>query len=147
MPLLRYFLYVGGALLALLLIASAYLPEIPSAETSGPHLPVIHLYAEHRGPESLVYDTSAPLIHPAPVANAGADKPPEAAAVDASSRVSDAFAQLPPPDADKVQSAEQKKAEPKPPPRKIAKRHTVPRVRMVDRQPQFDWFGQQQRFW
>ena len=140
MPLLRYFLYVGGALLALLLIVNAYLPESPPVETSGPHLPVIHLYAEHRGPQSLVYDTSAPLIS-APAPNVEASVPPRPAEVDASGRVRDAFAQLPPPDADKVQVTEQKKAEPKPPPRKVARRHTPPPMRMVDRQPQFGQFG------
>jgi len=140
MPLLRYFLYVGGVLLVLLLIANAYLPQSAPVETTGPHLPVIHLYAEHRGPSSLVYDTSAPPI-PLPAPSVEASVPPQGAGVDASSRVRDAFGQLPPSDADKAQVAEQKKAEPKPPPRKVARRHTPPPMRMVDRQPQFGQFG------
>ena len=134
MPLLRYFLYVGGALLSLLFFANAYLPQVPSVETSGPRLPVIHLYAEHRGPQRLVYDTSAPLVSAAPAAKAEAN---------VSGNVREAYAQLPPPDAGKVSSADAKK----PPPRRIARRHSAPPLRMVYQQPQFGWFGPQPRFW
>jgi hypothetical protein len=147
MPLLRYFVYVGGTLLALLLVVNAYLPSSPAVETSGPHLPVIHIYADRTGPDRVVYDTSVAL--PAPPPNAQAGTPAQAAVVDVSGRVREAFAQLPPPDAGKVQPADAKKQDAKqPPPRKIAKRRTPPPVRMVDQQPQFGWFGPpQQRFW
>jgi hypothetical protein len=142
MPLLRYFVYVGGALLALLLVVNAYLPNTPAAETSGPRLPVIHIYADRTGPDRIVYDTSIPL--PAPATTAVASIPPPAPSAD---RVRDAFAQLPPSDAAKVQPADAKKQDAKqPPPRKIAKRRTPPPVRMVDQQ-QFGWFGPQPRFW
>jgi hypothetical protein len=143
MPVLRYFVYVGGALLALLLVMNAYLPSTPAVETSGPHLPVIHIHADRTGPDRVVYDTSIPL--PAPTATAVASVPPAAPSAD---RVRDAFAQLPPSDAAKVQPADAKKQDAKqPPPRKIAKRRTSPPVRMVDQQPQFGWFGPQPRFW
>lgn len=151
MPLLRYFLYVGGVLMALLFVANAFLPKIPSAETSGPQLPVVRLYSDRKGPERVVYDTSVPMISPAPAAKADADIPAETAVVDVSKRVRDAFAQLPPSDAGKVAAADAKKPEPKQPqpaqrPRKFAKRHTPPPVRMVDQQQQFGWFGPQ-RAW
>jgi hypothetical protein len=142
MPLLRYFAYVGGALFALLLVVNAYLPSTPAVETSGPHLPVIHIYADRTGPDRIVYDTSAPL--PAPAATAVASIPPPAPSAD---RARDAFAQLPSSDAAKVQPADTKKQDAKHPSRKIAKRRTPPPVRMVDQQPQFGWFGPQQRFW
>jgi len=151
MPLLRYFLYVGGALLALLILAGTYLPNSPAVETSGPQLPVIRLYADRKGPQRVVIDTSVPMPSVALARSAKASIPAEApaAAIDVSSRVRDAFAEFQPSDGGKVQSAEQKKPEAKPaqPPRKIARRRTGPPVRMVDRQAQFGWYGPQQRFW
>ena len=150
MPLLRYFAYVGGVLLALLFVANSYLPKAPPVESSGPHLPVIHLYAERRGPERMVFDTSTPLVNPAapaPAASADKGRPVQAAATDASSKVRDAFAELPPSEANAVQPADAKKAEAKQPPRKAARQHAAPPMRLVYRQPQFGWFGPQQRFW
>jgi len=149
MPLLRYFAYVGGVLFALLLVANSYLPKVRVVESSGPRLPVIHLYAERRGPERIVFDTSAPSINPAaPGQAASADKGRPAQAANVSSKVRDAFAELPPSEASAVQPADAKKVEAKPPPRKSARRHTAPPMRLVYRQPQFGgWFGPQQRFW
>src|SRR6516162_7720290 len=147
MPLLRYLGYVGGVLLMLILVADAYLPKLPAAQTSGPRLPVIHIYADRKGPERVVYDTSVPMNSPAPAVSADAGVPAQAAVVDVSSRVREAFGQLQPSDAGTVQSADPKKPEPKQPPRKAAKRHPHPPVRMVDQQLQFGWFGPQRRFW
>lgn len=147
MPLLRYFTYVGGVLLALLFVADAYLPKLPAVETSGPQLPAIHIHSDRRGPDRVVYDTSIPMIIPAPAANAEAVIPAQAAVADVSSRAREAFGQLPPPDAGTVRSANPKKPEPKQPLRKVAKRHAAPPMRMVDQQPQFGWFGPQRRFW
>jgi hypothetical protein len=147
MPLLRYFFYVGGVLLALLFVADACLPNLPAAETSGPQLPVIHIYSDRRGPDRVVYDTNLAMIAPAPAANAEAGIPAHAAAGDVSSSVREAFGQLQPPDAGTVRSLDPKKPEPKQPARKVAKRRAAPPVRMVDQQPQFGWFGPQQRFW
>jgi hypothetical protein len=146
MPLLRYFLYVGGALLALLFVVDANLPQLAVTENAGPHLPVIYLYADRTGPERVVFDTSDPMFAHAPVAKADAAVPAKATVVNVAARVRDAFAQLPPAEAAKLQSVEPKKPA-TPPQRKIAKRHTAPPVRMVYRQPQFDWFGPQQRYW
>ena len=144
MPLLRYFLYVGGVLIALLFFANSYLPNSPSVETSGPRLPVIHLYAERRGPERLVFDTRVPLANPVPLADAG--KAPQAPAAGVSNNVREAFAQVPPSNAGTVTSADAKKPEQKAPPRKIARRHKAPAVRLVYQQSPFGWFGPQ-RYW
>lgn len=149
MPLLRYFAYVGGVLFALLFVANFYLPKVPVVESSGPHMPVIHLYAERRGPERIVFDTSTPAVNPAalaPAASADKGHPAQAAAANVSSKVRDALAELPPSEASAVQPADAKKAEAKPPPRK-ARRHAAPPMRLVYRQPQFGWFGPQQRYW
>ena len=140
MPLVaRYFVYVGGVLLALLFVVDACLPKLPAVEASDSHLPVIRIYAQRQGPGPIIFDTSATV--PAAAVVAAARVPPPAAASDTTSSVRDALAQLPPPDAAKVQPAEAKKAEAKqPPPRKVAKRRAAPQ-HLAWRQPQFAWFG------
>jgi hypothetical protein len=132
MPLARYFLYVGGVLFALLLIADSYLPKMPLAEISGPQLPMIRIHSERKWPERVVYDTQA--IIPASAGNI-------APAGDGSRSAREAFAQLRPSDANEIRSADPKKPEPNRPQKKIAKRHLAPRVHLVARQPQFGWFG------
>lgn len=110
MPLLRYFFFVGGSLLALLLVANAALPSVPVPEslTSGTDLPQVRIHSERKLPERVVIDTSvvipgqlraAPVVVaqakpqvPAPAPQAKA----EASAISAKARVREAFAQLPP---------------------------------------------------
>ena len=140
MPLVvRYFVYVGGVLLALLFVVDACLPRLPAVEASDSHQPVIRIYAQRQGPGPIIFDTSATI--PAAAVVAAASVPPPAAASGTTSSVRDALAQLPPSDAAKVQPAEAKKAEAKqPPPRRVARRHTAPQ-RLAWRQPQFAWFG------
>ena len=140
MPLVvRYFVYVGGALLVLLFVVDACLPKLPVGEVSDSHMPVIRIYAQRQGPGPIVFDTNA-AVPAAPVVTV-ASVPPPAAVSGTTSSVRDALAQLPPPDAAKVQPAEAKKAEAKqPPPRRVAKRHTAPQ-HLAFRQPQFAWFG------
>jgi hypothetical protein len=140
MPLVaRYFVYVGGVLLALLFVVDACLPKLPVVEASDSHMPVIRIYAQRQGPGPIVFDTNAAV--PTAAVVAAASVPPPVAVSDTTSSVRDALAQLPPPDAAKVQPADAKKAEAKqPPPRKFAKRHTAPQ-RLASHQPQFAWFG------
>jgi hypothetical protein len=111
MPLLRYFLFVGGSLLALLLVANAALPSAPVPEglTSGTDLPPVRIHSDRKLPERMVFDTS--VATPGPVAILAAPvKPqvqaqapvaqapvlPAAAEMSAKARVREAFAQLPP---------------------------------------------------
>ena len=56
MPLARYFLYVGGVLLALLFILDAYLPKIPVADRAMIDLPVIRIHSDRKWPERVVYE-------------------------------------------------------------------------------------------
>jgi hypothetical protein len=110
MPLLRYFLFVGASLLALLLVANAALPSAATPEglTSGTDLPPIRIRSERKLPERVVLDTS--VATPAPVALLPASAKPQMAAVSpviqaplppvvaqmsARARVREAFAQLP----------------------------------------------------
>jgi hypothetical protein len=108
MPLLRYFLFVGASLLALLLVANAALPSAPAPEglTSATDLPPVRIHSERKLPERVVFDTStvmpvqpqaAPVVvaqvkplAPAPQAKA------ESPSISAKARVREAFAQLPP---------------------------------------------------
>jgi hypothetical protein len=137
MPLLHYFLYVGGVLLAMLFAADAYLPRLPVAARENADLPNIRIriHSDRKWPERVVYDTSHPTIIPAQIANTdpGVTVPVTVADVSTTTQVRQAFAQL--------QSSDSKKPEPKPQhKRKIAKHRAAPWV-LVAQRPQFGWFG------
>ncbi len=141
MPLARYFLFVGGALLALLFLVDACLPELPVPERADTHLTIIRIHSEQKWPQRIVYDTSIPTIIPAPE-TARADASPTASVADVSTKARQAFAQLQRSDANEFQRSDQRKREPKPQrQRKIAKRNGPPLTMLVARQPQFGWFG------
>ncbi len=111
MPFIRYFIFVGGSLLALLLVANAAIPNAPVPEglTSGTELPPIRIHSERKLPERVVIDTSVPMpagaAAPVTVAQAKpqlqaqpvAQTPvaPAIAQMSAKARVREAFAQLP----------------------------------------------------
>ena len=142
MPLARYFLWVGGALLALLFIVGFFLPKIPVAERADTHLPDIHIRSGQKWPERIVYDTNRPIILPARPESTEANAP-TATVADISTKSREAFAQLQRTEANQLQrSSDQKKPEAKlQRQRKIAKRKVAPPTRLVARQPQFGWFG------
>ena len=116
MPLLRYFIFVGGSLLALLLVVNVVLPAAPLSETStsGSDLPPVRIHSDRKLPDRVVFDTSAVLpgqTQAAPVVvaqakpqpqittqaqtQAKAPMPPAMAQMSAKERVREAFAQLP----------------------------------------------------
>ena len=66
MPLARYFLFVGGLLLALLFVADACLPKMPVAEAvnAGFDPATIRIHSDRKWPERVVFDTSHPVIVP-----------------------------------------------------------------------------------
>jgi hypothetical protein len=64
MPLARYFLLVGGALLALLFLADACMPILPLADGANSNRATIRIHSEMKLPERVVYDTSLPTIVP-----------------------------------------------------------------------------------
>jgi len=143
MPLFRYFVFVGGALLALLLISDVVLPQVPLPGnlTSGSDLPAVRIRSERKWPDRIVINTSAPMPASAAVANAEmAPAPPAVADASAKVRVRDAFAQLPESKqaGAKVAATEPNKTEVKPQPkRKVARVHSVGRPMMVAQQPRF----------
>jgi hypothetical protein len=149
MPLARYFSYMGGVLLALLLISNAYLPNLPIPDRTSSDLPVIRIHSERKWPERIVYDTSLPTTTiPAPTVNAGASATAPATVGVASARAQTrgAFAQMQSSDAPQPQLSDAKKHEPKlQGQRKIAKRRAAPRAVLMAQQPQFGFFGN--RIW
>ena len=105
MPLLRYFTYVGGALVALLFLASALIPQAAPVTEHDAARPVIRITSDKVGPPRVDFDTSvrAPVL---PVAIL-----PKSAAVPAPTR--EAMAQLAPPPAAAIAPASPIKVEPK----------------------------------
>jgi hypothetical protein len=136
MPLARYFLYVGGALLALLLVSEPYLPKLPAADWGNSRSVVIRIHSDQKWPERIVYDTSLPTIVPTQIASIEADV--AAPEIVASTAAREAFAQLQP--ASRLSDA--RKIEPKlQRHHKIAKRRAAPPARLAAQQMQFGWFG------
>lgn len=102
MPLMRYFAFVGGALLALLLLANACLPALPGTQaarsTATADLSVIRIHSDRKWPQRVVFDTSQPTLAPVPAAApvvAEAAPAPEKAATPLKTGVREAFAQVP----------------------------------------------------
>ena len=145
LPLARYFSFVGGVLLALLLVLDACLPKVPLANRANANLPVIRIHSDRKWPERVVYDTRLPtIIIPAQVASGEASIPPPATVtnVPVRAREREAFAQMQPSDAKQLQPSNPRKREPKlQRKREIAKRHTMPPPFLAAQQPQIGWFG------
>jgi hypothetical protein len=79
MPILRYFAFVGGALLALLLIVNWSLPPLNAeAGPGGADHSAIRINSQQKWPAAVVFDTTMPTIVPQPapvVAETPAAKP------------------------------------------------------------------------
>jgi hypothetical protein len=146
MPLARYFLYVGGVLLALLFALDAFLPELPVAASVDTSVdkPIIRIHSDRKWPDRVVFDTSQPTLGPAQTANSASSLPAAATVTDSSgaARARDSYAQLQSADQSHAQVHDPKKLEKKAvQKRRIAKRRTAPPVMLVAQQPQFGFFG------
>ena len=154
MLVLRYFGYVGGSLLALLLVCNAVFPTqpLPSVLSSDPDRPAIRIHSDQKWPERVVFDTRmAPVTAPAPapvtVAKADTPVPPkvEAPSFTAKARVREAFAQFTPGDpkpetkADLKPQAKHKMAS-RVASNKVAKVHVGRPLVLASQQPHFGWF-------
>jgi hypothetical protein len=147
MPVMRYFLFVGAALLALLLVAGAVFPTAPAESAAqdtrvASDLSVIRIHSDRKWPERVVFDTSIPTIVPARTQlakNEAVVAVPAAQVADTSTKVTarDAFAQLVPTDLKKPDPKPQQK-------RKIAKKRAAPPAVLLAQQqprPQFGFFA------
>lgn len=139
MPVARYFLFVGGVLLALLLAIDAFVPQqaVVASQAASQAAPsvdktVVRIRSDQKLPERVVYDTSLPTIVPSATNIQVAAAPAQPAAdASAQARVRDTFAQFVP--------AESKKLEPQRK-RKVAKARANPPVRVAQQSP-FGFFG------
>jgi hypothetical protein len=152
MPVARYFLFVGGALLALLLAIDALFPQqavVASQAPSSVDKTVVRIRSDQKPPERVVYDTSLPTIVPPPAVTAQVTAPvvapsaPAAASADATAqaRVRETFAQFVPAEAKKPEPQVQRK-------RKVAKSRPAPPMQIaqqpqmrVAQQSHFGFFG------
>lgn len=170
MPIFRYFVFVGGALLALLFAANYVLPSQPVAQavaTVSNDQPLIRIRSDRHLPERVVLDTTQPTIA-APAVQTAAVVPPQPqeglspalAQLSAKARVRETFAQFTPPKAD---TAAARKLEAKPqgsqaqisqaqatpvqaqPRRRVARAHPAPPqgrpMMLVAQQPHFGLFN------
>lgn len=158
MPIFRYFVFVGGALLALLFAADFVLPSQPVAQavaTASIDQPVIRIRSDRHLPERVVLDTSQPTIVPPAVRTAAvvAPQPPAQdstsaalAEMSAKARVRETFAQFTP--APKTDAGAAGRPEGRPqaqPKRKVARAHAAPPpgrpMMLVAQQPHFGLFN------
>ena len=146
MPLGRYFLLVGGALLLLLLVTGVFLPSPPAVEQVETRRAKIRIHSDKKLPERVVFDTSMPAVtHPVAPTRAETDRassPPSAD--DLSAKARQAFARLQSSDTSKVEGSRGKAGRIKTSPSRRSetrKRAPTPRKIRLARQPQFDWFG------
>jgi len=101
MPLLRYFVFVGATLLALLFISDAFLPgqSLPGyMNAASSDLPPFRIHSDQKWPERIVFDTSLPTIKPVVVADLSSANRQSAETATAAQKadVREAFAQLAP---------------------------------------------------
>ena len=107
MPIFRYFIFVGGALLALLFAANYVLPASPVTQavaTASNEQPLIRIRSDRHLPERVVLDTSQPTIAAPAVKIAAVAAPqppvegvsPALAEMSAKARVRETFAQFTP---------------------------------------------------
>jgi hypothetical protein len=136
MPLARYFLFVGGVLLALLLAVDAFWPKLPAIVQAATDAPIIRIHSDRKWPERMVFDTDHPPVVAAPAGELPSD-PPSVADVAPTPR--EAFAQMRAPDPPQRSGPTKQRQRS----HAAAKRYPPP-VRMVVRQP-FGWFGRS--FW
>lgn len=158
MPIFRYFVFVGGALLALLFAADFVWPTSPVAQgVAGVSYdqPLIRIRSDRHLPERVVFDTSQPTIAApvAPVTKTAAVAAPQPTAqadiladMSAKARVRETFAQFTPKGdvaaARKVDAGAQAPAQPR---RKVARARPAPQrgqpMMLVAQQPHFGLFN------
>lgn len=155
MPIFRYFMFVGGALLVLLFAADFVWPRSPAAEVvvgASYDQPLIRIRSDRHLPERVVLDTSQPTIA-APVTKTAAVAAPQPTAqadpladMSAKTRVRETFAQFTPKgDVAAARKVDAKAQAPAQPRRKVARAHPAPQrgqpMMLVAQQPHFGLFN------
>ncbi|KQT03331.1 MAG: hypothetical protein ACOY3N_25180 [Bradyrhizobium sp.] len=145
MPIFRYFIFVGGALLALLFAADFVLPPAPVTQaiaTAGIDQPLIRIRSNRHLPERVVLDTSQPTIAAPAVQTAAVAAPeppaqesltPALAEMSAKTRVRETFAQFTP--APRTETAATRKTETRTEPRSQARQLQAAQAQTSPAQP------------
>ncbi|WP_426442310.1 hypothetical protein [Bradyrhizobium genosp. P] len=153
MPVARYFLFVGGVLLALLFALDAIVPQETVVAATGPSSPsfdrsTVRIRSTQKLPERVVYDTNLPTIVPPQINVVAAAAP--ARETSAQARVRDTFAQFIPETKNDARG-KPAAAEAKPPeqqaqlqPVQAPKKHRVARARLPTQPQRFAQPGQYQ---
>jgi len=140
MPVRGYFIWVGGVLLALLLVTDACLPSLPATTTAGTPPPLIRIHTDRKWPERVVYETSSPMVRlvaaASPVDSGNSAQP---AIANVAPNVRDGFAELRTTDA-RPSAANPKKLDARPQQR-MARKHAARPMRLAARRVPFGWFG------
>jgi len=136
MPVARYFLFVGGVLLALLFALDAFAPQqVAVASNAAPSIDktVVRIRSDQKPPERVVYDTSLPTIVPPAAAKTQIAAVPPAPVADTTAqvRVRDTFAQFVPAEAKKLEKPIEPQAPRK---RRIAKSRPAQPLRFAQQQ-------------
>ena len=143
MPVARYFLFVGGILLALLFALDAFAPQqMVVAGNAAPSVnkTVVRIRSDQKLPERVVYDTSlSTIVPPAAATQIAAAPAAPAADVGVQAQVRDTFAQFVPAEAKKFEKQPETQAPRK---RKIAKIRPAQQMRVAQQQHfGFGFFG------
>jgi hypothetical protein len=145
MPIARYFLFVGGVLLALLLAIDALVPQqavVASQAAPSIDKTVVRIRSDQKLPERVVYDMTLPtIVPPPPTAQVVAPAVPAVADIPVQASVRETFAQFVPEAKKPEPQVQQRK-------RKVAKTHPTyparfapaPQMR-VAQQSQYGFFG------
>jgi hypothetical protein len=145
MPIARYFLFVGGVLLALLLAIDALVPQqavVASQAAPSIDKTVVRIRSDQKLPERVVYDMTLPtIVPPPPTAQVVAPAVPAVADIPAQASVRETFAQFVPEAKKPEPQVQQRK-------RKVAKTHPTyparfapaPQMR-VAQQSHYGFFG------
>jgi hypothetical protein len=144
MPVARYFLFVGGVLLALLFALDAFAPQqvaVASNSAASIDKTVVRIRSDQKLPERVVYDMSLPtIVPPAAKTQIAAAAVMPIADLNAQARVRDTFAQFVPAEAKKLE----KQLEPQAPRKRRVARVTKPRSAppvQFAQQQHFGFFG------
>ncbi|WP_298377558.1 hypothetical protein [uncultured Bradyrhizobium sp.] len=144
MPVARYFLFVGGVLLALLFVVNAIVPQEAVVASQGQGLSspgvdsktMVRIKSTQKLPERVVYDTNLPTIVPLQVNAVAAATPPAASDASAQARVRDTFAQfIPSEKADAQKGAVVAEAKPAEQPVQAPKKRKIARSHPHSQQP------------
>jgi hypothetical protein len=136
----RYFLFVGGALMAVLFAFDAFAPKAVADNTTQASASVdkstLRIRSDQKWPEKIVFDTTQPTIvpKPEPAPQVALAAPAPAPEISAQARVRETFAQFVPVEPKKAETPALRK-------RKIAKiRSSQPQLRFAQQQ-HYGFFG------